>query len=474
MGAIPSGVPSLDTVLGGGLPESYLVVVAGGPGTGKATLVQQIACAQAANGRRVLYVTAITEPHASLVAHLSRFSFFDQSLLGDYIKIINVFPITRQGLGAVTSTILRALKSERSPFLVFDGFRSLRDLFSDAREVRTFAYELAGTLSSIRATTLMTSEFGRDQLESAPEVLIADGLFVLSTAWNGVRQERTIDVGKMRGSRALKGPHSFTLGEDGIVIYPRVESVFATAAEALPGGRATFGLATLDEALGGGLPCGSVTLLSGPAGWGKTALALQFALAGARQGEPCLFVSDAQRAGRLGAQASGLGLAGAELIGGDLVRVLPFDATVLGPDELAWRVIGLSEAVSARRVVFDCGEVLLAVPQARRAAYLRALAGQLGRLGVTLVFTHWSENGEAPPGVAVAADSLLCGRFRWQDGQLLRALWIAKMRDSAHDPAQYDLTLDRTGVHLARGRTAAAGSATVGDAPNQVSTEADG
>ncbi|MHB1133969.1 MAG: RAD55 family ATPase [Chloroflexota bacterium] len=474
LGIIPSGVPNLDTVLGGGLLESGLTVIAGGPGAGKATLVQQIACYHSSEGGRVLYVTALTEPHASLVAHLSRFTFFDPALLGDAIKIINVFPISRQGLGAVTSTILRALKDERSPFLVFDGFRSLRDLFSETREVRTFAYELAGTLSSIRATTLMTSEFAPHQMESAPEVLIADGLIVLDTTWSGVRQDRTLSVQKMRSGKAFKGPHTFTLDAGGISVFPRFESVYPAVTESLPGGRAEFGQPALDAALGGGLPRGTATLVSAPTGWGKSALALQFALAGARQGERCLYLSDSQNAGRLASIAAGLGLAGADLLGGDLVQVLTHELTKTCPDQLAWRVAEACAAASARRVVLDGSDSLAPDLGDRFGLFWRALGGQLSRLGATLLLTAHGDGGETLPPTGVFVDNLLWGQYRWQGGQMGRALWVAKMRDSAHDPSQYELTLGPVGIHLTRCRAEAATPAIDGGPPDAAMTEGDG
>jgi circadian clock protein KaiC len=282
MDYLPTGVPNLDIILGGGLPKSYLVVIGGGPGTGKTVLVQQIANYFAQQGGRVLYVTALSEPHTKLVSHLSGFSFFDRSFLGDRIKIINVFPIAKQGLAAVTAALLRTIKDERIDLLIFDGFRSLRDIHADEREVRVFSYELAGTLSSIRATAVFTSELDLLSEQYAPEVAIADGLIMLRSRSAGLASRSTVEVIKMRGMQPVRGLHSIEITDDGIQVFPRAESISEPTQSTSVGDRASLDVAGLDALLGGGLPNGSSTLVAGEPGSGKTLFCLHFALAGSK------------------------------------------------------------------------------------------------------------------------------------------------------------------------------------------------
>ena len=450
MGEIPTGVPNLDIVLRGGLPESCLAVVAGGPGTGKATLVQQIAYHHAAGGGRVLYVAALTEAHSTLVAHLQRFRFFDPALLGESIKIINVFPVTRQGLGAVTSTILRALRYERAPFLVFDGFRSLRDMFSDVREVRAFAYELAGTLSSIRATALFTSEFSIAQIDSAPEALVADTIIVLSSWWDGSRCRRTLDVVKMRAGAAIKGPHAFEIGPAGVELYPRLEAVYPGAAGPLPGGRSAWGIPELDAVLGGGVPRGSSTLLGGPTGIGKTTFALQFALAGTQAGEGCLYLTTAESEQRLAAKAEALELGLDDALGRGMVRVVPFPSMDCCPDRMAWQLSQVAAEGAVRRVVIDgLEQVAAGVAPARGMRYFSALAVRLAELGVTTLATARVEGWHDLPAFASAFDNVLLGRLVVEAGELRRFLMVTKMRDSAHDLALRQFSIGPGGIRLA-------------------------
>ena len=86
----PTGVPNLDRVLGGGLPRGALVLVVGAPGSGKTTLALQMAFAAARAGRRVLILTALSEPTSKLIGHLRTFTFFDEDLLGDAIQVLSL------------------------------------------------------------------------------------------------------------------------------------------------------------------------------------------------------------------------------------------------------------------------------------------------------------------------------------------------------------------------------------------------
>ncbi len=449
MGGIPLGVPNLDIVLDGGLPESQLTVIAGSSGAGKASLVQQIACLHAAGGGHVLYVTTVTEPHSSLVAHLSSFSFFDPSLLGENIKFINIFPISRQGLSAVTSTLLRSLRYERNPFLIIEGFRSLRDLFGDAREVRTFAYELAGTLASIRATTLITTDCRLAELQDAPEAMVADGVIVLDGFWTGLRWQRTLQVVKLGGRKSLKGPHFLEIGDNGLTVYPRFESVYSPLTGELPSGRVGWGSADLDAAVGGGLPRGSATLLLGPVGLGKTTLSLQFTHAGLQSGDNCVYLSPSETAERLAAKSARLDLDLGPALATGALRVVNYNPVDSSADQVAWELCNAVQAGDVNRVVIDgLGAVVPGLDPARVHGYVSALLGRLRQQGATALATLHQEEGEPLPFLARRFDNLILGRVATVGGERRRYLSVAKMRDSAHPSTIWEIEIGSGGARL--------------------------
>jgi KaiC/GvpD/RAD55 family RecA-like ATPase len=88
--SLPSGVPGLDAVLGGGLPEYSFNLVVGGPGAGKTTLAHQIMFANATAERPALYFTVLGEPTLKMLRYQRQFSFFDPDLAGSAIQFINL------------------------------------------------------------------------------------------------------------------------------------------------------------------------------------------------------------------------------------------------------------------------------------------------------------------------------------------------------------------------------------------------
>src|SRR5512140_1136367 len=87
---VPTGVPGLDEILGGGLPELSFNIIAGAPGGGKTTLAHQIMFANATPEHPALYFTVLGEPALKMLRYQQQFSFFDQAKLNSAIRFINL------------------------------------------------------------------------------------------------------------------------------------------------------------------------------------------------------------------------------------------------------------------------------------------------------------------------------------------------------------------------------------------------
>src|SRR5450631_4483396 len=87
---LETGVPGLDAILGGGIPEFSFNLIAGAPGSGKTTLAHQIMFALANPQRRALFFTVLGEPPLKMLRYQQQFSFFDNTKINESIRFVNL------------------------------------------------------------------------------------------------------------------------------------------------------------------------------------------------------------------------------------------------------------------------------------------------------------------------------------------------------------------------------------------------
>ena len=123
---LATGVPGLDEVLGGGLPEFSFNLIAGPPGSGKTTLAHQIMFALATPERPAIYFTVLGEPSLKMLRYQQQFDYFDHAEINRSIRFIN---LSDDALGGDLEKVLRRIVAEveaHRPALVFaDSFRSM-------------------------------------------------------------------------------------------------------------------------------------------------------------------------------------------------------------------------------------------------------------------------------------------------------------------------------------------------------------
>ena len=114
IGRLPTGVPGLDAVLGGALPEYSFNLIAGGPGTGKTTLAHQIVFNTSTPERRALYFTVLGEPPLKMLRYQQQFSFFDGDKIPELVRFVNLDEeALKSGLDAVLEAITLEVESFR-------------------------------------------------------------------------------------------------------------------------------------------------------------------------------------------------------------------------------------------------------------------------------------------------------------------------------------------------------------------------
>lgn len=467
----PTGVANLDVVLGGGLTQGALALIVGPPGSGKTTLANQLAFAAGRTGRRAAVVSAMSEPTGKLIAHLRTFDFYDESLVGDRIQYFSLEQYLPAGLPTASEALIDMARKARADVVVLDGFRGVRGVDMDFQAARQFLYDVGATLSVFGMTTIITSEADPRDPAFFPESTTADIIIGLHYDLVGVQQRRALEVVKMRGAQPLGGLHGIHLNHEGLTIYPRLASRVSTRTEASEldaamveqarfeasqvSSRVSLGIPELDALVGGGLTRGSSTLVVGSLGTGKTLLALHFAVAGLRAGEPTVYLGFRETLTQLLQKAGPFDL-GHEILAGmrptGLMTLQHWAPVELNPDIVADRLVATLDQVGARRLVIDSvAELENAIAESgdprRIDSYLGSILEALRQRDITALFvrehhTTIATRMELTPGaLGVLAENVLLLQHIEDSGALHRVLSVVKMRLSAHDALLHDFVI---------------------------------
>jgi len=455
---LATGVPGLDEVLGGGLPEYSFNVLAGPPGCGKTTLAHQIMFALATPERPALYFTVMGEPALKMLRYQQQFNFFDAKSIDHSIHFINLAEEAQSGdLNKVLTRIVAEVE-KRSPGLVFvDSFRSVALANSSQASsyitLQQFVQQLGMTMTSWQATTVLIGEYF-DQNDPNPVFTVADGLIWLRQSVQRNSMVRKLEIMKMRGQPTVPGLHTFRIDHSGIQVFAPAGNSVASAESGTafaPGARLSMGVPALDEMLGGGLPRGYSLLVAGPSGSGKSILAAAFLAEGVRRGETGVVAAFEQRPEYARNRIL------ADLIDNGQVGLVDSHAPDLSIDEIVLLLLKEVTRLKATRVVIDSlsGFELAIAPTFRedfRAALAR-LVMALASTGVSIVMTseledRYTDLRFSPYGTAFLTDAIIVNRYIEVSSRLLRVMAVVKVRASAHSNELREFTIDDNGIRI--------------------------
>jgi circadian clock protein KaiC len=451
-----TGVPGLDEILGGGLPEFSFNIIAGAPGGGKTTLAHQIMFANATPQRPALYFTVLGEPAIKMLRYQQQFEFFDETKLNASIRFVNLSQVVLDNdLNTVLEEIVKEVEASSPGIVVVDSFRTVvRKAHSGASdlELQGFIQQLALHLTSWQATTFLIGEYDEDEVRDNPVFTVADGLFWLSQQVERNSIVRKLQIKKSRGQASVPGLHTFRITDSGVQTFPRTFGLTGREGIKARGHRRlSSGVSGLDEMMGGGIPEGDSLLVAGSSGSGKSLLGTKFIVEGLRHGEPGIVAMFEERPEEYTERAAsfGLDLKTPQEDGRlKLIYIRPLDLSV---DETVREILDTVEHMGAKRVVIDslAGFEMALAPSFRTdfRESLYRMIGALTRIGVTIlstveiqeVFTGFTLSAYA---ISFLSDDILRLRFVSIDGQLRKLAVVIKMRRSAHsvDMREYEIT----------------------------------
>lgn len=443
---LPTEVPGLDEILGGGLPEFSFNLIVGAPGSGKTTLAHQIMFALATRKRRAVYFTVVGEPPLKMLRYQQQYDFFDLKQVDQSIRFVSV---GQDAVSGALDQLLERIVDEveaTNPALVFvDSFRTVAQTAraqQGGMDLQEFVQQLAIRLTGWQATTFLIGEYRQTEAEHDPVFTVADGLLWLHQSLDRNSMVRKIQVMKMRGQAPIPGLHTFRITGEGIQVFPRVivGPPDKPGSKQKPRRRLLLDIPELDEMLGGGIPEGYSVLVAGPSGSGKSVLATEFMMSGIRHGETGVLAVFEKRPNEYTQTPPG-GSAFGQMVREGKVGVIHSRPLDLSIDETLHEIVEQIRRLKARRLVIDSlsGFELALAPTFRedfRESLYRMVAVITG-MGVTMMMTAELEDSYtdlrfSPHGTAFLTDVIIMQRYIELQGCLQRLMSVVKVRGSAH------------------------------------------
>ncbi len=457
-----TGTAGLDQVLEGGLTPNRLYLIEGDPGAGKTTLALSFLVEGAKQGEVGLYVTlsetkeevmSVAESHGWSLdpIHIIELVASDQALTPD--SQYTMFHPSETELGETTKAVLDEVERVKPSRVVFDSLSELRLLAQNPLRYRRQILALKQFVAGRSCTVLFLDDLSSNSSDLQVRS-IAHGVITLEQLSPEYGSERRrLRIVKLRGRTYRGGYHDFRIVKGGLDVYPRL----VAAEHHLPFKREQVfsGVKMLDDLLGGGLDRGTSTLILGPAGSGKSSVAIQYAVAAAKRGENATLFTFDESAGTLLGRTEALGIDLKGQIVSDRVTIQQVDPAEMPPGEFVQAVRRQVEERNARVVIIDSlNGYINAMPEERfLTIQLHELLTYLGQRGVTTILVV-AQHGlvgssmQSPVDVSYLADSVILTRYFELNGRVKKAISVVKKRSGSHEEAIRELWLAPGGIHV--------------------------
>ncbi|MDB4986245.1 MAG: putative circadian clock protein KaiC, partial [Myxococcaceae bacterium] len=382
----------------------------------------------------------------------------DPEKAGTVIRFVDLSTEVLTGdLTVVLDKIVEHVESMSPAIVVVDSFRTvLRSSqgLAGELELQGFLQRLALHLTSWQVTSFLVGEYVHEEMKDNPVFTVADGIIWLSQHRERSSVVRKLDVLKMRGMATMPGLHTFRISGQGIQIFPRsisFERTVSTTPRLESNARAAFGVAGVDEMLGGGPPAGDATLIAGPSGTGKTMLSTHFIAEGVARGEHGVLAVFEEQPEDYLLRAKQMGYDLGKMAEQGQIKLIYLRPLDLSAEEILYQIQQAVTQLDAKRLVIDSlNGVELALASTFREDFrdsLYRLVSRLTSAGVSVLMTvevveSFNEIKFSPHAISFLAQNIVFLRYVEIESQLRKMMAVVKMRRSqhSHELREYELT----------------------------------
>jgi circadian clock protein KaiC len=457
---VSSGSVGLDDILGGGFVRGRLHVVEGKPGTGKTTLAMQFIMAGRDQSETVLYVTmsetrgelqAVASSHGWSLEGIELCELVPPDIEGDADRQ-TVFRPSEVELGETIRLLFDQIERINPARVVIDSLSEMRLLAQNPLRYRRQIFALKHFLAQRNATVLVVDDMAANGHDLQLHSIVHGVVTLEELALDYGAERRRLRVIKMRGVKFRGGYHDFAIRTGGLEIFPRLvpsEQTRVPPKEVIPSGSEQ-----LDALLGGGLRRGTSALLIGPAGSGKSSIALSIAYSAAKRSECAALYAFDESAESIQERASGLGMDVSPLIASGAIDLHEINPAEMSPGEFTALVCrGVTERKATVVVIDSLNGYLQAMPQERFLSLeihqLLAYLNQRGVLTILVIAQHGLVGAvESSIDLSYLSDAVLLLRFFEAQGTVRKAISVVKKRIGTHEDTIREFRLSARGLHF--------------------------
>lgn len=453
------GIEGLDDILMGGLERDRVYLLEGSPGTGKTTAAISFLRAGARLGESTLYITlseteaelrATAESHGWQLKGVEVFELVPPESLLDEEHQQSLLYSSDLELGETTRMIFEAVERTKPRRVVIDSLSEIRLLAQSSLRYRRQVLALKHYFARHGATVLLLDDLTTDSLDKTVHSVAHGVIRVEELSPEYGAERRRVRVIKYRARKFRGGFHDFTIRTGGLEVYPRLVS--AEHRRSFTRDRLGSGVEGLDLILGGGVERGSSCLILGPAGTGKSLMAIHFIASAIQRGEKAALFAFDEELGLLFDRTLGIGIDLKAMVDSGGLLIQQVDAAELSPGEFTAQVRDCVDAKGIKTVVIDSlnGYQAAMPEESFLLLHIHELLQYLNRQGATTFLTV-AQHGlvgdmKAPVDVTYLADTVILLRYFEALGEVRRALSVIKKRAGAHEKTIREFDISDKGL----------------------------